>query len=163
ELKLRLRAELERMRQAPDWPPGLATRLRDSPPERDEGLTGTIHAFFAEQLRDRPIEPGAGPRCQVARADRAGVLVAHGVGRCVRLGGSHYDGLEAERVDLCKQRHWRWKGWFRANDGARKERRDRRDAVKARLDAFVRDAGAELAPMLRDELWPVVDEYERLK
>jgi hypothetical protein len=33
--------------------------------------------------------------------------------------------------------------------------------VKARLDAFVRGAGAELAPMLRDELWPVVDEYER--
>ena len=35
--------------------------------------------------------------------------------------------------------------------------------MKGRLDAFVRGAGADLAPLLRDDLWPVVEAYEHLK
>src|SRR4029453_11382562 len=31
------------------------------------------------------------------------------------------------------------------------------------LDYFLRRAGADLAPRLRDELWPVVEGYEALK
>jgi ATP-dependent exoDNAse (exonuclease V) beta subunit len=260
ELKLRLRTALERMRQDPKCPPEVARRLRDALPKLEEARIGTIHAFCAELLRERPIEAGVDPLFQVAPDDVAGVLLARAFGRWFerqladpgpgvqrilrrrtrtggprvllesaarelvewrdftgpwtrrafdrdreideimadlaalgpealpatdrdvlgrsfhdiasfvehvarreQLRGRDYDSLEAELVELGRQKHWRWKGWVRANETARKERRDRRDAVKARLDAFVQGAGAELAPMLRDELWPVVDEYERLK
>ena len=45
----------------------------------------------------------------------------------------------------------------------RMDLRDRRDALYADLRAFVADAGADLAPRLRDELWPVVEAYEAAK
>jgi ATP-dependent exoDNAse (exonuclease V) beta subunit len=259
ELKLRLRAELERTRQAPDCPDDVAKRLRDALPQLEEARIGTIHAFCADLLRERPVEAGVDPLFQVAPDDVSGVLFTRafgrwfetqlaqpgpGVRRILRrrdrtgprallegaareliawrdfaapwtrrpfdrdreideimaelaalgpeplpatdrdvLGRSFhdvasfvehvarreqlrrrdYDGLEAELVELARAKHWRWKGWVRAQDGARKERRDRRDRAKARLDAFVRDAGADLAPLLRDDLLPVVEEYERSK
>src|SRR6185295_16758040 len=33
----------------------------------------------------------------------------------------------------------------------------------AHLDAFLAATGADLAPRLRDDLWPIIAEYERLK
>ena len=41
--------------------------------------------------------------------------------------------------------------------------RNRRDELKVRVQRFVDNAGADLAPRLREELWPVVEEFERLK
>src|SRR6185436_12096192 len=260
ELKLRLRTELERARQAPDCAPEVARRLRQALPQLEAARIGTIHAFCAELLRERPVEAGVDPLFQVAPDDVASVLFGRafsrwfeaqlerpgeGVRRILRrrtrtggprgllesaarelvewrdfagpwsrrpfdrdreidgimadlatigpeppaasdrdvLGRSlhdiasfvehvarreqlrsrDYDGLEAELVALCRDKHWRWKGWIRQQDTARKERRDRRDLVKGRLDAFVRDAGQDLAPLLRDDLWPVVEAYEHLK
>ncbi|HEY2385731.1 MAG TPA: UvrD-helicase domain-containing protein [Candidatus Binatia bacterium] len=75
-----------------------------------------------------------------------------------------YDGLEAELIGLCRARHWTWRGWNRSHGGfPRDELRARRDALAVRLRAFAEDAGADLAPQLRDELWPVVQDYEGLK
>jgi ATP-dependent helicase/nuclease subunit A len=259
ELKLRLRAGIERARQAPDCPPAAATRLRDALPQLEAARIGTIHAFCAELLRERPIEAAVDPLFQVAPDDVAGVLFARvfarwfeaqlerpgeGVRRVLRrrtrtggprallesaarelvewrdfetpwtrvaferdrevdelradlaalgpeppagerdfLGRSlheiasfvehvarreqvrprDYDGLEAELGELGRAKHWRWRGWVRAGEAARADRRARRDAAKARLDAFVRNAGADLAPALRDDLWPLVQDYERAK
>ncbi|HVG71610.1 MAG TPA: UvrD-helicase domain-containing protein, partial [Vicinamibacterales bacterium] len=72
-----------------------------------------------------------------------------------------YDGLEAQLVELSRQRHWGWRGWPRARE--RIERRERRDALKIRLTRFAEGCGADLAPLLRDDLWPAVVDYERLK
>jgi ATP-dependent helicase/nuclease subunit A len=80
-----------------------------------------------------------------------------------RLAGRDYDGLEAQLAELARQRHWTWRGWVRKNETERLERRERRDRVKARLQAFVDACGADLAPLLREDLWPVVADYERLK
>jgi len=78
-----------------------------------------------------------------------------------------YDGLEAELLELCKGqrgKHWRWKGWrTRPDETARNDLKARREAVKGRLDRFCERAGADLAPRLRDDLWPLVAEYEHLK
>ncbi len=75
-----------------------------------------------------------------------------------------YDGLEAELITFCRARHWGWRGWTRSRGAfPRDELRARRDALAARLRRFVDDAGADLAPQLRDELWPVVQDYETLK
>jgi hypothetical protein len=248
ELKLRLRTEVERRRQDAACPAAEAKRLADALPELEAARIGTIHAFCAELLRERPIEAGVDPQFQVAPDDVASGLFARtftrwferqlevpgpGVRRVLRrrtrtdgprgllesaadellkwrdfpapwrrvpfdrdreidgimadlaalgpqaapaaekdflarslheiasfvdhvarrerLRGRDYDGLEAELVDLSRDKHWRWRGWVRRGDGPMEERRSRRDAVKARLDAFVRAAGADLAPLpLRD-------------
>jgi ATP-dependent exoDNAse (exonuclease V) beta subunit len=259
ELKLRLRAALEQARQRPGCPDDVATRFRTALEQLEAARIGTIHAFCAELLRERPIEAGVDPLFQVAPDDVAGVLFArafgrwfeaqlqspgagvrrvlrrrtrggprallesaarelcewrdftapwtrepfdrdreidglmadlaalgpepfpsnerdflgrslHGiasfvehVGRREQLRGRDYDGLEAELGELARERFWRWRGWIRNDETARASRRDRRDAAKARLDAFVRRAGAHLAPELRDDLVPVVHDYERLK
>jgi ATP-dependent exoDNAse (exonuclease V) beta subunit len=74
-----------------------------------------------------------------------------------------YDGLEADLAALDRQRHWTWRGRVKASETERIARRDRRDALKRRLEDFVVACGADIAPHLRDDLWPVVEEYERLK
>ncbi|PYS72587.1 MAG: ATP-dependent deoxyribonuclease subunit A, partial [Acidobacteria bacterium] len=43
------------------------------------------------------------------------------------------------------------------------ELRTRRDALKLHVQAFVSNAGAQLAPRLREELWPVIEDFEQLK
>ncbi len=77
--------------------------------------------------------------------------------------GRDYDGLEAELLQLARASHWRWMGFSRGAGAAKATLRAERDAVQAHLLAFVDAVGADLAPRLRDELWPVVESYERLK
>ncbi|HZP42934.1 MAG TPA: UvrD-helicase domain-containing protein [Candidatus Binatia bacterium] len=81
-------------------------------------------------------------------------------------GGRDYDGLEAELADFVsgRQRHWRWTGFRRTREGFDKPALvARRDALKARIETFLRDAGADLAPRLREDLWQVVERYGVLK
>ncbi|HXJ32394.1 MAG TPA: UvrD-helicase domain-containing protein [Candidatus Eisenbacteria bacterium] len=260
ELKLRLRTGIEHARQKGDCPPEDAARLTAALPQLEAARIGTIHAFCAELLRERPIEAGVDPQFQVAPDDVAGVIFARvfsrwferqletpgpGVRRVLRrrsrtdgprglleaaareliewrdfaapwqrmsfdrdaeidgimadlaalgaeaapveekaflerslheissfvdhvarreaLRGRDYDSLESELIDLSRDRHWKWRGWIRKGETAKENRRNLRDAVKARLDAFVRAAGADLAPLLRDDLLPLIDDYERAK
>src|SRR5213595_2594021 len=78
--------------------------------------------------------------------------------------GRDHDRLEAELLGFSRDKHWRWTGFRRAPAGFPKaELLERRTRLRAALDDFVRRAGADLAPRLRDELWPVVEGYEALK
>src|SRR5437016_422885 len=75
-----------------------------------------------------------------------------------------HDGLEAELLGVSREKHWRWTGFRRVPAGFPKaELLERRTRLRAALDDFVRRAGADLAPRLRDELWPVVEGHEALK
>src|SRR5881296_1565812 len=75
-----------------------------------------------------------------------------------------HDGLEADLVRFVRDWHAAWVGFRSAPNGFPKaELREKRDALKVRLDRFIADAGADLAPELRDELWPVVETYGELK
>jgi ATP-dependent helicase/nuclease subunit A len=83
-----------------------------------------------------------------------------------------YDALETELLALLKpkQNIWTWKGYGSVygtrEDGekiARAEVSERRERVHQRLEAFRDAAGANLAPLLRDELWPVIGAYNELK
>src|SRR5262249_34603834 len=65
-VKLRLRAEIERVRQADDTPPVARDRLRDALPQLEEAHIGTIHSFCADLLRERPVEAGIDPLFEVA-------------------------------------------------------------------------------------------------
>jgi ATP-dependent exoDNAse (exonuclease V) beta subunit len=95
--------------------------------------------------------------------------IVHPIDEATRLEsvrGRDYDALEAALLALLRgyDGRWRWKGWGE-NFGPlpRVQVMARRDALKARLARFRDAAGANLAPLLRDELWPIVGYYEEAK
>jgi ATP-dependent exoDNAse (exonuclease V) beta subunit len=89
------------------------------------------------------------------------------VQRAERVRERDYDWLEAWMAEIVRprHRHWGWKGRSGGRDPEfpRAELRERRDTLYLNLKQFVEDAGADLAPRLRDELWPVVEGYEAAK
>jgi ATP-dependent helicase/nuclease subunit A len=77
-----------------------------------------------------------------------------------------YDVLEDALLRLLRgnQRHWEWKGrGERFGDAARSEIFARRIALRRQLTEFCERTGANLAPLLRQELWPVLGYYEEQK
>ena len=75
-----------------------------------------------------------------------------------------YDGLEALLTEMNRGKHWKWVGYASSKLSYPKdELLARRNALKESLQSFIDEAGADLAPRLRDELWSVIEEYERLK
>jgi ATP-dependent helicase/nuclease subunit A len=77
-----------------------------------------------------------------------------------------YDALEAALLRLLRgnDQHWRWRGaGDRFGRFQRAEILARREALHTRMNEFRDRAGASLAPLLRDELWPVVGIYRELK
>ena len=77
-----------------------------------------------------------------------------------------YDALEDTLLRLLRgnQNHWTWKGrGDRFGSMARTEVFARRNGLRTRLEEFRERSGANLAPMLRDELWPGVAHYSDLK
>ena len=80
--------------------------------------------------------------------------------------GRDHDALEDTLIRLLRgnQRHWGWKGKNKPfGPISRAEAFMRRDTIKKALEEFRERAGANLAPLLRDELWPVVETYNELK
>src|SRR5262245_49697141 len=61
ELKLRLREALENGRVDPALDAQARARLEDALSHLEEAHIGTIHAFCADLLRERPIEAGIDP------------------------------------------------------------------------------------------------------
>jgi len=78
--------------------------------------------------------------------------------------GRDYDALESVLIALSSGRRWDWKGYGGDFGEAKRDEVFRRRAeLRERLKKFRDDAGANLAPILRNELWPVVAIYEDLK
>jgi ATP-dependent helicase/nuclease subunit A len=88
----------------------------------------------------------------------------HEATRLESVRGRDYDALEAVLVSLSTGRRWEWKGYGGGfGDVERGEVFRRRDELHERLRKFRNDAGANLAPILREELWPLVAIYEDVK
>ncbi len=262
ELKLRLRSEIEKARSAAALD-RQRDYLTDALRQLEEARIGTIHAFCAELLRERPIEARVDPLFEMAPEETAGELLeaafdrwfqgmlaapGEGMRRLLRrrasedgdgprevarraaaellkwrdfdspwrhtafernreidalidevralgaltngvnpddwlrksideiwqqvadalrleaVAGRDHDALEAILTALPRGRRWGWRGW---GDGfgaiPRAEAIARREALLEHLLRFRAEAGASLAPLLRDELWPVTGHYEVLK
>jgi ATP-dependent exoDNAse (exonuclease V) beta subunit len=71
EMKLRLRAEIERARNAEDLTAERSERLAKALSQLELARIGTIHAFCGDLLRERPIEAGIDPLFEVAAEDQA--------------------------------------------------------------------------------------------
>jgi ATP-dependent helicase/nuclease subunit A len=77
-----------------------------------------------------------------------------------------YDALEDSLLRLLRgnQRHWGWKGRGDSFGAvARSEVFARRSALLRALTDFRERAGANLAPLLREEIWPLLGYYEEQK
>jgi ATP-dependent exoDNAse (exonuclease V) beta subunit len=75
-----------------------------------------------------------------------------------------YDGIEARLFSFLPG--WRSKNlvaYFTKDTFPKADLVARRNALKESVTGFLQRAGADLAPRLREELWPVVDPFERLK
>jgi len=84
--------------------------------------------------------------------------------RTEEVTGRDYDGIEARLFSFLSG--WKSKNYvayFARDDFPKKDIVAQRDALKERVEGFVARAGADLAPRLREELWPVVEGYEQLK
>src|SRR3974390_2413361 len=66
EMKLRLREEIERVRNAKDLTPEKSRRLANAWSHAELARIGTIHAFCGDLLRERPVEAGIDPLFEVA-------------------------------------------------------------------------------------------------
>jgi ATP-dependent helicase/nuclease subunit A len=265
ELKLRLRAEIERARHGPAHAEQARGRLRDAVAQLEQARIGTIHGFCADLLRERPVEAGVDPMFEVAAEDVADALFevaferwfeqalagpGEGMRRILRrrdladregprpvlraaakelvqwrdfatpwrpqpferdsaidelvldiaaldelarkgdpedwlrkalerisrpikevmrleaVRGRDYDALEDALVRLIRgaDGRWRWRGYGESfGPRPRAEVLARREALRERLVHFRDGAGANLAPLLRQELWPVVGCYEGVK
>jgi len=75
EMKLRLRAEIERARNAQDVTPERSARLAKALSQLELARIGTIHGFCGDLLRERPVEAGIDPLFEVAAEDQAADLM----------------------------------------------------------------------------------------
>jgi ATP-dependent helicase/nuclease subunit A len=78
--------------------------------------------------------------------------------------GRDYDGIEARLFSFLPS--WKSKhhvAYFTRDTFPKRDIIARRDALKESVEGFIKQAGADLAPRLREELWPVVIAYEQLK
>ena len=86
------------------------------------------------------------------------------VTRLESVRGRDYDKLEAVLRTLNTGRHWNWRGMGGGfGPLAREEIFARRAAIRDRLIAFREETGANMAPLLREEMWPIIEYYEELK
>ena len=74
ELKLRLRAEIERARQSTEPSSEARARFDLALKQLEEARIGTIHSFCADLLRERPVEAQVDPMFEVAPEDVAGEM-----------------------------------------------------------------------------------------
>ena len=109
------------------------------------------------------------------RAQKADDWIAKSVGalhafcedvrRREALVGRDLDGLEAELAASSRERHWNWSGGNRkfAKDLDKGEVVAQRDLAKAALDQLLERSEVDLAALLREELRPLVQQFEERK
>ncbi|MFZ0657760.1 MAG: UvrD-helicase domain-containing protein, partial [Candidatus Binataceae bacterium] len=75
ELKLRLRAEIERARNDSSQGEEPRARLSGALRELEQASIGTIHSFCADLLRERPVQARVDPMFEVAAEDTADAIL----------------------------------------------------------------------------------------
>ena len=125
----------------------------------------TIDEFLAEMRSLAEWAPRANPDDYFGKSLIEIAKAIEEVERAERVRARDYEGLEAWVSEVARGRHWTWKGFNYSDDPdfPQQELRARRDALHARLKRFIEEAGADLAPHLRNELWPIVEGYESAK
>jgi len=130
--------------------------------DRDQAIDDLIEMILAAGAIAEAADPDDWLR-------RSFATIARPVQEATRLEAVRprdYDALEDTLLRLLfgNQRHWGWKGrGDRFGPITRAEAFIRRTAIKTALEQFRERAGANLAPLLREELWPFTEYYDDLK
>src|SRR5438874_850468 len=165
ELKLRLRAGLEDERtRAPQG--ARRARLEDAIAHLEEARVSTIHGFCNDLLHERLTTSAR--TSDTLYADLWPVRqLSQDVLTRERVAPRDHDGLEAALIDLLRQRTFRSprRGDARnyRGDVTRDEVLTAHGELLAELEAFARDADADLAALIQPALLETVDRYEQLK
>jgi ATP-dependent helicase/nuclease subunit A len=123
-----------------------------------------IDALIVEMTSLAQWANAGGPNDYFLKSLKEIKVFVEDVKRVEDLADRDYDGLEALLTEMNRGKHWKWVGYSSSKTSyPREELLPRRNALKESLQSFVDEAGADLAPRLRDELWSVIEEYERLK
>ena len=161
ELKLRLRTAIERGRLDPARSTEERRRLEEALPKLEVARIGTIHAFCAELLRERPVEARVDPRFQVAPEDVArrhfarvfdrwfeGQLADPGPGvrRALRQPGRGRNPDDGPRARL-RRAAWELVQWRDFPASWRRESFERDAAIDALMETL---AGVGPAPPITD-------------
>ncbi|HLH77732.1 MAG TPA: UvrD-helicase domain-containing protein [Candidatus Binataceae bacterium] len=168
-----------RDREERDGPRALARRAAEELRQwRDFEAPWAPHPFARDRAIDGLVAESArlGALAQTAAADDylAGALsdIWRPVAEATRLeavGERDYDALEQVLVDLLRNHNGRWSRTGRLSvrefgpDCSREQVLGWRADLQARLEDFRQQAGANLAPLLRAEMWPLIGLYEDLK
>lgn len=153
-----LRSAVNSMRDHRDFP----APWRRDPFDRDNRIDALVSDLAAlgsiAQDSSWPEDSLAGNLAEIGR------FIATAT-RLETISARDYDGLEAELRSLARSGNWRASGARKTSFGGltREEVRERRDRVKANLDAFVAASDADLAPLLHGALQTPIAAYERLK
>jgi ATP-dependent helicase/nuclease subunit A len=146
-------------RQLLDWR-DFETPWQPQPFERDREIDELIAEIIELGALAREAEPDDW-------LGKSLVEISRPVAEAIRLESVRkrdYDALEAVLLRLPSGRRWDWKGFGGAIGGIDRDQIfARRLALKARLLKFRENAGANLAPELRGELWPIIALYEDIK
>jgi ATP-dependent helicase/nuclease subunit A len=159
ELKLRIRKELESLRQrSPDA--GVQANITDAIQRLEEAHVSTIHGFCADLLRERPVEAGIDPLFDVLTEPRAGRIFddafdawlhqqledpPEGVRRALRRSVWSRDGRDDEDGPIERiRRAGRELAEWRDFDGAWRRDRFDRDGELQRVLAQIHDLAALL-------------------
>jgi ATP-dependent helicase/nuclease subunit A len=123
ELKLRLRERLDNARLAADAAGDVRSRLDRALTQLEEAHVGTIHAFCADLLRERPVEAGVDPLFEVLTEPASARLFDEAFGRWLQdelsapsegvrraLGRSAFGGEDGP-VDRLRKAAWELAQW----------------------------------------------------
>ena len=169
ELKLRLRAELERVRRDR----GASGTLEDAIARLEEAQVNTIHGFCVDLLRERPVEAGVDPRFEVLSEPEARGLFARafdlwmeqvladppdGVRRALRRRpaafGFDADAADDGPTDRLRAAAWQLAEWRDFDAPYRREAFEREALVDGIVEALCRFADrTEQAANRRDRLY----------
>lgn len=171
---------------------GMRRFLRRVPSDREsarERLRDAVHALIEHRDHDAPwrrdpfdreaeidaivaeiaelgalAEKAASPSDWCAKSIAFFARLAEDVAARERAAPRDHDGLEAAIVGLRTRKEWGWRGSGKlfAPGLPRAEVIARRDALRARVEAFAIRADADLAACLRRDLDPIVERYEAL-
>jgi ATP-dependent exoDNAse (exonuclease V) beta subunit len=123
-----------------------------------------IDALIAEMVSLAQWADAGSPNDFFLKSIREIKVFVEDVKRVEEITDRDYDGLEAALTEMNRGKHWKWTGYPSSKlSYPREELITRRNLLKESLQSFVDEAGADLAPRLRDDLSSVITEYERLK
>jgi hypothetical protein len=161
ELKLRLRERLDTARVALRENPEARTRLDGALTGLEEAHVGTIHAFCADLLRERPVEAGVDPLFEVltsrprracsTRRSRGGSRPCSRIlpTACAARSAARHSAATTARSSASERRPGIWRSGATSRSRGRAARFDRAREIESLVASLHETADLDAASLIR--------------